>query len=757
MANVTESGIPVSDVPLTTNHDNGIDGLIAGMKWGDSPGTPVTLTYSFSNPNSLYDLDGKGTVGTVPQLTSLTDEQKESAREALNAWSEVANLKFVEVEDTGNSVGDIRFDRRPNVGTATGGFPSQAGGGGDIKFDDKKYNDSRKIGSYDYETFLHEIGHTLGLKHPHDGSNDGTVGQVIFDPAKDSTALTVMSYRSYIGADVKGGLSGDFYPTTPMLKDIDAIQYLYGKNMTTRAGNDTYNWNNLSKGGDKILETIWDAGGNDTIDWSDQSSAAKINLNAGQWSNLGPAYNNGKDTVSETVAIADGVTIENAIGGAGNDAIIGNEVNNSLQGNSGNDALTGGAGADTFVFKSATEGADTIEDFNQQEGDKIRFDAPAKADQFKYNAQTGELSFDNQVFVTLANKPADFSIDNDLILQGIDPKPTPKPTPDPKPTPTPDPKPTPTPNPTSLIGTDGDDVLVSRNDKGDSVFGLAGNDKLTGGLGNDTLDGGAGNDTLDGGAGNDSMSGGLGDDSYTVDASSDVVTEAINQGHDTVLSSVDYSLSDNVEDLTLTGTTAGNGTGNNLDNLLIGNAANNNLYGGDGLDQLNGEAGDDYLYGQGGNDLLNGGDGTDWLVGDLGDDIISGGAGNDRLIGGLGNDTLIGEQGRDRLTGGADADRFVLNTLDKNFDIITDFQAAQGDKIMVSTRGMSSNLKQGRLAAVHFTLGSTSEHGKSDFIYDRSSGRLFFDVDGIGGHKQVQIAKLASGTALTSSNILITA
>ncbi len=315
------------------------------------------------------------------------------------------------------------------------------------------------------------------------------------------------------------------------------------------------------------------------------------------------------------------------------------------------------------------------------------------------------------------------------------------------------------------LPTDGDDALVSSTDQGESIFGLAGNDQITGGAGNDVLDGGAGDDMLAGGAGNDilngqagndEMMGGLGDDSYIVDSSEDVITEALNEGIDVVSASTSYVISDNLESLMLMGSSAINGTGNSLNNVITGNDANNYLYAGNGDDQMNGLAGDDYLYGEAGDDLLSGGEGQDWLVGDLGDDVLLGGAGNDRLVGGLGTDTLTGEQGRDRLTGGADADRFVVNALDKH-DIITDFKAAQGDRIAVSMEDMGGNLKQGKLASARFTLGSTSDHTKSDLIYDKSSGRLFFDVDGIGGQKQMQIAKLAAGTTLAAGNIFVTA
>jgi len=125
------------------------------------------------------------------------------------------------------------------------------------------------------------------------------------------------------------------------------------------------------------------------------------------------------------------------------------------------------------------------------------------------------------------------------------------------------------------------------------IVGNTGNNILSGLDGNDTLTGNAGNDTLDGGLGVDSMAGGTGDDTYVVDNIGDVVTEALNAGTDTVQSSVTYTLGANVENLTLTGLDAINGTGNTLNNTITGNAAANVLDGGAGVDSMAGGAGDD--------------------------------------------------------------------------------------------------------------------------------------------------------------------
>jgi len=119
---------------------------------------------------------------------------------------------------------------------------------------------------------------------------------------------------------------------------------------------------------------------------------------------------------------------------------------------------------------------------------------------------------------------------------------------------------------------------------GMNLVGTSGNDILTGGAGNDTLSGLAGNDALNGGAGADTMSGGLGNDTYVVDNTGDVVTEAASAGTDTVSASVTYTLSADVENLTLTGAAAINGTGNSLANVITGNAGNNTLNGGAGAD-----------------------------------------------------------------------------------------------------------------------------------------------------------------------------
>lgn len=287
-----------------------------------------------------------------------------------------------------------------------------------------------------------------------------------------------------------------------------------------------------------------------------------------------------------------------------------------------------------------------------------------------------------------------------------------------------------------LNGTEGADSLVG-GAGGDTLNGAGGNDTLFGGDSYDRLNGGAGDDLLDGGIGSDALAGGAGNDTYIVDTTGDSVTELANEGIDTVRSSVSWSLSSNIENLTLTGTTNINGSGNTLNNVLIGNAGSNLLQGGAGsdtldggvnasgkIDTLAGGAGDDlYIvrnstdvvreYANDGNDtvqaamnhtlaanvenlVLTGSDnltGTgnelaNRLTGNDGANLLQGQAGNDTILGGAGADTIDGGAGNDLLTGGTGGDLFRFAKAGGQ-DTITDFNAAQGNLIDLTGTGIT--------------------------------------------------------------------
>lgn len=191
-----------------------------------------------------------------------------------------------------------------------------------------------------------------------------------------------------------------------------------------------------------------------------------------------------------------------------------------------------------------------------------------------------------------------------------------------------------------ISGDGGDDKLFGEAGW-DALFGKAGDDELWGMEGNDQLDGGDGDDLMAGGAGDDQMEGGAGDDLYEVDSAADVVTERPGEGQDTVRASLDYTLADTLENLTLTGPAGLQGTGNAEANVLVGNDADNLLYGLGGEDVLDGGAGAD---------RMDGGEGDDtYVVEDTGDMVVEA-AGN-------GSDTV---RSRLSLTLAAEVEKLVL-------------------------------------------------------------------------------------------------
>lgn len=146
---------------------------------------------------------------------------------------------------------------------------------------------------------------------------------------------------------------------------------------------------------------------------------------------------------------------------------------------------------------------------------------------------------------------------------------------------------------------------------------------------------------------------------------------------------------------------------------------------------------------------------ADTLTGGRGNDLLSGKRGNDRLIGGAGNDILVGGIEADTLTGGAGADRFLHWYSKTAIDTITDFQVGE-DSFCVSTKGFGGGLVSGAAITVaQFMIGSSASDSSDRFIYNSSTGGLFFDVDGTGSSQQIQIAQLQTGLNMTNNNIVV--
>jgi len=360
------------------------DALIVGSKWGTGgAGTGATVTFSFPDAVDKFDTrDGVagnynpaeqtegGYAAYLQGFVAFGAAEQAAAREVLASWAAVANLQLVEVAATTVDAGVLRFGYTGGLDESTyavSAFPQDFAGAGDTWMNKAfLFPEGWAPGTQNFLTLLHEVGHAIGLKHPHDTGMDGTPGwpstPAVLPKTGDDT-LTEYSTQNMVMAynDIPGQgapLQADFAPTTPMKVDIDAIQYLYGPNLAHNADNTVYTFVSTVR----YSETIWDGGGNDTI-VVDGSADADISLVPGTWSRVGLplTFSNRNPDLSLadprpdltdplTVYIYDTVLIENAIGGGGNDVLIGNAAGNWLQGGAGDDGLDGGLGIDLAVY-----------------------------------------------------------------------------------------------------------------------------------------------------------------------------------------------------------------------------------------------------------------------------------------------------------------------------------------------------------------------------------------------------------------------
>ena len=387
----TYTGEKSSLVPLTGTQLT--DALIVGSKWGTGPaGTGATLTFSFPASLEVFDTSdnvaGNYNAAEVTQsgfatylkgFSAFSAEAQTGAREVLQSWANIANLSFTEVTANSTEAGVLRFANSapPGMGATTYGvssFPQDFAGAGDTWMNSAfSFPEGWAAGTQNFLTLLHEVGHALGLKHPHDAGMGGSPGwpaNGVVLPFTGTDTLTTQSTQSMVMAynDIPtlasvGGLSlqSDFAPTTPMRYDIAAMQYLYGPNTTYNAGDTIYTFDGIAR----YNQTLWDAGGNDTIAATGAREVI-INLQSATWSQLGApvtfstrnadlsvASLQSQYTDPATVFIYDTVTIENAIGGDGNDVLGGNAVANKLQGGAGNDRMVGLEGIDTAIYSGA--------------------------------------------------------------------------------------------------------------------------------------------------------------------------------------------------------------------------------------------------------------------------------------------------------------------------------------------------------------------------------------------------------------------
>ncbi len=554
-----------------------LDSLIWGCKWTDG-----SVTYAFGPEN--YSASG------IPSLSWSPDE-RQMFRNIFQSYSNVCGITFQEV-DYSISANIVEW----KVDSLGGSDGYTILGQHDVPdgtwlqnwglFSTGGSYWSTKPGSTGYSTVVHELGHAIGLAHPHDGGDrpDATLFPgVSSDFSTGTYALnqgiwTAMSYNSGWN-DRPSGTYAYGEVLTPMAFDIAALQKLYGANYAFNTEDNTYTLVNKNSQGTG-WSCIWDAGGIDTISNATASVGCTINLNEAPLigRNAG-GYVSAGNGICGGFTIANNVTIENAVGGSGNDILIGNITANYLAGGLGDDQICGGAGNDTI---DCGDGSDYV----WYDYARSNYTISRSGDTYTVVALSGDEGSDQIVGAEYLK----FS-DQTVSVVSLDFTP-----------------------PSTLI-------LV-----GQVFTGTSSVDTLTGGAGNDVMIGLGGTDVLNGGEDsdlyvmisksdhtaaeiNDTGARGTDEVRFTSTTASTLTLYATDRGIERVVigtGATAMAVTTGITDNNVNAAALRNGVslvGNSGKNSITGTAFSDTLDGGNGVDKLSGGAGNDtYIV-----DLLNSG------------------------------------------------------------------------------------------------------------------------------------------------------